>query len=69
MDRMKWFIAALSTIALLLSSYAVYMTRRMEAASKPRIQLIELRIMGEHYPLTAAARQRHRTAVGAVTSY
>jgi hypothetical protein len=37
---MKWLIAALAIIALLLSTYAVYKTKRIEATTKPRIRLI-----------------------------
>jgi hypothetical protein len=40
MNFMKWLVVALSTIALLLSVYAVYKTARIEAATKPRMRLI-----------------------------
>lgn len=40
MDPMKWLVAALSTAALLFSGYAVYKTKRMEAALKPQVRLI-----------------------------
>jgi len=40
MDPMKWLIAALAAIALLFSAYTVYKTKRLEAATKPRIRLI-----------------------------
>ncbi len=39
MDSMKWLIAALAIIALLFSGYAVYKTRRIEAAMKPQVRL------------------------------
>jgi hypothetical protein len=55
MDLMKWFIAALSVIALLFSAYAVYVTRRMEAASKPHIRLIEVRML-DHKHASVAGR-------------
>jgi outer membrane lipoprotein-sorting protein len=40
MDPMKWLIAALAIIALLVSGYAVYQTKRIEAAIKPHVRLI-----------------------------
>jgi membrane protease YdiL (CAAX protease family) len=40
MDAMKWLIAALAFIALLVSGYAVYQTKRIEAATKPHVRFI-----------------------------
>jgi len=37
---MKWVIGIVAMVALLLSGYAVYRTRRIEAASKPQVHLI-----------------------------
>jgi len=37
---MKWLIAALAAIALLVSGYAVYQTKRIEATTKLHIRLI-----------------------------
>ncbi len=37
---MKWLVAALLTLMLLLTGYTLYRTRRLEAQMKPRVQLI-----------------------------
>jgi hypothetical protein len=37
---MKWLVGFLVMVALLLSGYAVYKTRRLESATKPQIHPI-----------------------------
>jgi len=39
---MKWLIAIMLAASVLLSAYAVCRTKRIEAATKPRMQLIAL---------------------------
>jgi hypothetical protein len=37
---MKWIIGFLLTVAIFLSSYAVFKTTRLESATKPQVHLI-----------------------------
>lgn len=37
---MKWIVGFLLAVGLLLSSYAVYKTKRLELAAKPQVHLI-----------------------------
>jgi len=37
---MKWFLAAVLLLALLLAGYSVYRGKRVEAAMTPRVRLI-----------------------------
>jgi hypothetical protein len=40
---MKLFIAILATVALLVSSYALYKTTQIESAAKPQMRLLAAR--------------------------
>ena len=41
-NSMKWLMLVLLTVALLLSGYALYQTKRTEAAMKPQVRLIRV---------------------------